>query len=461
MKHISVRVALAFSLVCLVLIVTAALLLYASYRRAIVNEKYEDLRAVYAESARLIREHAASAITDAELDASVDLVSRVGKCKIYVLRFDPAEVETAVPEGLGIRTREIQGDLLLIAEDKTVFRELVYRDNNDAPYVFYGGPAPLLDGTGAILIYTSAGQMYTDVASAATAISLGSGGLVLIAAVLVFFVADRLMRPLRQMTQRARLLAQGESVADVPERAQDEIGALTRAFNYMKTRVIENENARQEFLASVSHDIRTPLTHIRTSALGLKEGWLPPEMHERAIDMITDESLRLIEMTNDLIETARLQSGPMELRLSVTELCTLLRDAAEHCPEPDQVVVDCAASYRVNVDESLFRRVMTNLLDNAFRYARPPVELSGWKENGICHIQVRDHGDGLPPEELERIFERFYRVKAHTNQQHGSGIGLHFARRALELHGGTIEARNVPDGGLEFLLSWPDTLDGL
>ncbi|NLN45728.1 MAG: hypothetical protein GX153_04050, partial [Clostridiaceae bacterium] len=87
MKHISVRVALAFSLVCLVLIVTAALLLYASYRRAIVNEKYEDLRAVYAESARLIREHAASAITDAELDASVDLVSRVGKCKIYVLRF--------------------------------------------------------------------------------------------------------------------------------------------------------------------------------------------------------------------------------------------------------------------------------------------------------------------------------------------------------------------------------------
>jgi len=461
MKHISVRVALAFSLVCLVLIVTAALLLFASYRRAIVNEKYEDLRAVYAESAQLIREHAAGTVDDEGLASAVDLVSRVGKCKIYVLRYDPSEVETAVPEGLGIRTREIQDDLILIAQDKTVFRELVYRDDNDAPYVFYGGPAPLPDGTGAVLVFTSAGQMYTDVAAAATAISLFGGGLVLIAAVVVFFVADRLMRPLRQMTEWARLLAQGEPVADVPERTQDEIGALTRAFNYMKTRVIENENARQEFLASVSHDIRTPLTHIRTSALGLKEGWLPSEMREHAVDMITDESLRLIEMTNDLIETARLQSGSMELRLSVTELCALLRDAADHCPHPEQVTVDCAATYRVNVDESLFRRVLTNLLDNAFRYARPPVELTGWKENGICHIRVRDHGDGLPPEEIERIFERFYRVKAHAGQQHGSGIGLHFARRALELHGGTIEANNVPGGGLEFLLSWPDSLDGL
>ena len=237
--------------------------------------------------------------------------------------------------------------------------------------------------------------------------------------------------------------------------------SLTRAFNYMKSRVADNENARQEFLSSMSHDIRTPLTHIRASALGLQEGWIPPDMRDKAMGLIVDESARLIAMTNDLLEAARIQSGTLELRLSVVELHRLLREAVDASPHPDQVAITCDPGIKVNVDENLFRRVLANLLDNAFRHGKPPVEIRGFMNEAGCCVTIRDHGHGLPETELERIFERFYRSGSAAEKPKGMGIGLHSARRALQLHGGEITARNAEGGGLEFTLTWPDSLCGL
>ncbi len=461
MKHISVRIALVFTAICLGLVITASILLFTTYRAAIVDDKHDDLRTVYAETARLLREQREGLLDEKGVATGVDFISRVGLCKIYVLRYDPARIDVDLPDDLGIQTLDLAEDLVRIAEGKTVFREMVYRYGNESPFVFYGGPAPAETGAAAVLIYTSAGQMYTDVTDAAYLLSLAAICLIIVTAVVIFFSADRLVRPLRQMTERAHLLAQGEAIDDIRATSRDEIGELTRAFNYMKTKVLENENTRQEFLASMSHDIRTPLTHIRTSALGLKEGWIPADMRERAMDIIADESERLIGMTNNLLEAARLQSGSAELRLSVVDLYGILREAAQASPHPDQVQIDCDPGLRANIDESLFRRILSNLLDNAFRYGRPPVVIQADKADGVCRIMVRDHGDGLPESELDRIFERFYRYEKHAEKQGGSGIGLFSARRAMQLHGGAITVRNADGGGLAFTLTWPDTLSGI
>ena len=229
------------------------------------------------------------------------------------------------------------------------------------------------------------------------------------------------------MTGWARLLAQGEPVEDIPApRFHDEIGELTRAFNHMKNRVLENENSRQEFLSSMSHDIRTPLTHIRTSALGLKEGWLPPDMREKAVDIIANESDRLIGMTNDLLEAARLQSGSVELRLSMVDLAVLLRDAVEAASHPDEVSVQCDEALRASIDEGLFRRVLANLLDNVPVRA-VPVEIHADSSGGVYRIRVRDHGDGCPNPQMDLRAPTGRKPRLQTQ---GMGIGLHSARRS-------------------------------
>ncbi|MBP7403032.1 MAG: HAMP domain-containing histidine kinase, partial [Clostridia bacterium] len=361
---------------------------------------------------------------------------------------------------LAVQTKDLADDLLLIAQGKMVFRELVYRAGNETPFVFLGGPVPADEGAAAVLVFASASPMFARTTNAARMLLYGAVCLVVLISIIIFFVTDRFLHPLRQMTGRARLLAQGEPVEDIPApRFHDEIGELTRAFNHMKNRVLENENSRQEFLSSMSHDIRTPLTHIRTSALGLKEGWLPPDMREKAVDIIANESDRLIGMTNDLLEAARLQSGSVELRLSMVDLAVLLRDAVEAASHPDEVSVQCDEALRASIDEGLFRRVLANLLDNAFRYGRSPVEIHADSSGGVYRIRVRDHGDGLPESDLDRIFERFYRAEATASKHKGMGIGLHSARRSLQLHGGDITARNAEGGGLEFTLTWPDTLN--
>lgn len=460
MKRLSVRIALIFTAICLGVITAAAVLLFITYRGAIVTSEYEDVKVVYAETARLIREMQAGLIGMDDVESGVDAVSRVGLSKIYVLDYDPASLDAALPDVPGIHTATLSADLLLISRGSTVFRERVFREGNDAPYIFYGGPSPASTAadTSAILVFTSAGPMYSQVARAAHFIGFGAIFVILITAIAIFYSADRLFRPLRLMSTRARLLAQGEAIDDIPSGSDDEIGDLTRSFNHLKTRVLENENARQEFLSSISHDIRTPLTHIHASALGLKEGWIPPDMREKAVAIIADESERLVRMAGDLLEAIRLQSGVSELRLAVVDMHALMHTAAETSAHPDQVTVECPEDLHTSLDESLFQRVLANLLDNAFRYGQGIIEMRlGRSETGF-RLTVRDHGDGLPEAELERIFERFYRSGATSGKPHGMGIGLHSARRAMQMHGGRIFAQNAEGGGLEIVMEWPDTL---
>jgi two-component system sensor histidine kinase KdpD len=227
---------------------------------------------------------------------------------------------------------------------------------------------------------------------------------------------------------------------------------------------------RSALLTSISHDLRTPLASILGSATTLKNqrGALDAAGQTELIDTIQEESERLNRFIANLLDMTRLESGAVEPRLELTEVADVVGSALHRASKVlarHRMEIDLAADLPpLRLDAVLFEQVLFNLLDNAAKYAPPgtQVTLSGAVAGNSVRLEVRDEGDGVRAADLERIFDKFYRVQAQDRQRAGTGLGLPIARGFVEAMGGTIIAANRTDGaGAVFTLVLPIPPDAL
>ncbi len=297
---------------------------------------------------------------------------------------------------------------------------------------------------------------------------LAQAGLIalVIAAALSVLIADSVARPLRRMSVAARRIASGDYRQRVRVEGPREVQALAHAFNDMAEQVAATQQAQRDFLANVSHDLRTPLTSIQGFSQAIAEGVASdPEAARRAAQIIRDETARLHRMVESLLDLARLEAGHLELRRQPLALGDLLRGvgeslsvkAREHQLELRLTIPPDLP--RLMGDGDRLAQVFTNLLDNAIKHTPPGglVTLSAAVTNGGVTVIVRDTGEGIPPEDLSRIFERFYQVdkSRHRDHQSGLGLGLAIARQIVEAHGGTIKASSTVGQGSTFTVWLP------
>jgi signal transduction histidine kinase len=266
-------------------------------------------------------------------------------------------------------------------------------------------------------------------------------------------LARRMSRPLERLTAAARQLGGGDLGARVPvppARAggrrrgpADEIGELTRAFNEMAERVERLVRGQKELLANVSHELRSPLARLRMAlALLPRDGVAEPRIADAERDL--GELDRLID---DVLATARLEATGLPTRLAEVDVGALLRDLAaraQHDPAlaGRPVVVRERDSPTLVGDEALLRRALWNLVENAAKYGAPPITLAATREGDRVELSVADEGPGIAPEARERVLDPFYRLDAARTPggaaPGGVGLGLTFARRVAEVHGGAI-----------------------
>ncbi|GBD09282.1 Alkaline phosphatase synthesis sensor protein PhoR [Candidatus Thermoflexus japonica] len=223
------------------------------------------------------------------------------------------------------------------------------------------------------------------------------------------------------------------------------------------TRQREAERARRELTANVAHDLRTPLTTIRLLLDELKPAGPLPASWER----LTGELDRLIRLVNTLLDLARLEAGEWPLAYEALEIRPWVQSWIERLAPLWQargltVQLDLPEGLRVWADSEWAGRALGNLLDNAIRFTPPggEVRVRAWSEGEWVAIEVSDTGPGIPPEDLPRIFERFYRRDRHRGGG-GSGLGLAIARHAVEAHGGRIQAFSEPGQGARFVFTLP------
>jgi len=243
----------------------------------------------------------------------------------------------------------------------------------------------------------------------------------------------------------------------------DQGGAIIVLQDVTSTRQLDR--MRRDFVASVSHELRTPVTAIQGFLDAIREGVArDPDQQARCLTVIGEETARLRRLIDDLFDYAKLESGQTSFRFEALDLVPLLRHAlASIAPLAAQgrIVIGAelpATLPRVIADRDRIIQVVTNLLTNAVHFTGEDgrVTLRAWQEDDSCHVEVADNGRGIPLDQLERIFDQFYRGPDRaTRRSGGTGLGLAIARQLVEAHGGRIWARSDPSQGSVFTFTLP------
>ncbi|MEM8706060.1 MAG: HAMP domain-containing sensor histidine kinase [Actinomycetota bacterium] len=280
-------------------------------------------------------------------------------------------------------------------------------------------------------------------------------------------VATRLSRSLTGPIRAARdvtgRIAEGDLDARIPAEAageRDEVGDLVRSINTMADNLERSQALERQFLMSVSHDLRTPLTSIKGYGEALVDGAVTD--HERAGRVIEAEALRLERLVGDLLLLARLESTDFPLDRRVVELNGLV-DAATTGLQHEAGVRSVTLTSRVaddplfvDVDPDRYGQIVGNLVGNALRFATSDVVVTLWRAEGRVHLAVGDDGTGIADDDLPHVFERLYVAKHNPAvKESGSGLGLAIVRDLTHRMGGSVTARRSALGGAEFVVSFP------
>jgi len=278
----------------------------------------------------------------------------------------------------------------------------------------------------------------------------------LLGALLIFWLAHHLSTPISALRSATQGLAAGDlqsRVDPIFSRRGDEIGGLARDFNRMAERVETLLSSRTRLLRDVSHELRSPLARLSV-ALELTRRETKPEH----LDRIGIEIDRMEEMISRLLEYEKLE-GKLDLHESI-EIAELIRGVvsdARYEAGTDPFILDLDEATILG-NRHLLASALENLIRNALSFSpeKGRVEIHLYKEGGEIVIQVKDEGPGIPEDELQRIFEPFYRVEeARERGRGGTGLGLAITRRAIEKHRGHIRASNHPDSGLQIEIRLP------
>jgi two-component system sensor histidine kinase MtrB len=328
------------------------------------------------------------------------------------------------------------------------------------PVVVVGG-AVQPDGP-AFSFFFPLDAIYADLALLARVLAATSGVLVLVSAGIGAVAAAGVLRPIRRTRNAVRSVAAGDLDAELPEVGSDELAELARAFNRMTAAVRrtvgelqELEAGQRRFVSDVSHELRTPLTALTTAAevLDANTDGLG-DTGRRAARLIVVETRRLAALVEDLMEISRMDAGAAEVTLEAIDVAANVEGALRVRGWRDRVALRADGHARTLIDPRRLDTIVANLVGNALDHGGSPVAVTVRATADTVEVAVSDGGQGIAPQHLSRVFDRFYKAD-RSRSASGSGLGLAIARENARLHGGDITVDSRPGHGTTFTLSLP------
>jgi signal transduction histidine kinase len=452
----------------LIIIVVISLFSYAItilYEEGVFEDKKQSLLLAADEVQRLTQSYYQKELASEKLDSQLDTIGAITESRVYVLKLNKESLKN--PNTLEMEKlveNDILKDIEVILDDQIIFEKRKYFKELDTYAVMLGAPLKIDSKIeGVILFLTPVSKLGSRINSIRLLVFTLAGCVTLIGIVVIYLNARRISRPVRQLEDAAMKLAMGDSPEDIEMNSQDEIGRLASTFNHMKNRLIETEQIRRDFIANVSHDLRTPLTTIHGFTQGMLDGLVKPEQNQKYLEIINKETLRLMRLTGDILELAKLEAGTIkmykeyiDLKEVVEELCTGMRALA--IEKSIGLSINCLEGIRLYVDEDRFRQILSNVIDNAVKYTPEggSVQVNVREKGEWIQIVVKDTGLGISSENLPHIFEKFYRAdKARHTENLGTGLGLSIVKRLVELHGGKINVVSELGVGTEVVFKIP------
>lgn len=288
--------------------------------------------------------------------------------------------------------------------------------------------------------------------------------LFLLSLIILIFFTEMVYLPLRKITEATEQYAAGNMHYEFQVDSEDEIGYLAASLSYMANEIARSEDDQKKFVANVSHDFRSPLTSIKGYLDAMIDGTIPPEMHEKYLNIVLNETERLTKLTNSLLTLNNLNTKGMLLDKSIFDINKVIRNTAaafEGTCRQKTIAIELILSgdkLYVNADVGKIQQVLYNLLDNAIKFSHydSVIKIEATEKHNKVFISVKDSGIGIPKDDLKLIWDRFYKSDlSRGKDKKGTGLGLSITKEIINSHGEHINVISTEGVGSEFIFSLP------
>ncbi len=285
-----------------------------------------------------------------------------------------------------------------------------------------------------------------------------------ISIILVYFLSKRITNPLKEMTRTARRISAGEWQNKLEFSGNDEVAVLARSFNQMVETLENLEKMRRDFIANISHELRTPMTTINGFIEGILDGTISEEKQKEYLVVVKDEVKRLQRLVSDMLDIARMEAGETKVNISVFDICEVVRLSVIHLQkEIEEKDIKFRANFEqesmfVAADRDKIQRVLINLLHNAVKFTTKngDISVSVRETRDKVEISVSDSGEGIPQEDLPYIFDRFHKAdKSRSKDKTGVGLGLYIVKNIIQAHYEEITVQSKAGEGTVFTFYLP------
>ncbi|MBQ2956167.1 MAG: HAMP domain-containing histidine kinase [Clostridia bacterium] len=295
---------------------------------------------------------------------------------------------------------------------------------------------------GAVLLHISVDSLKVDYSDLVRYAIVAGVVAMMIGTLLAWLIARRQSQPLKAINEAVTAFAGGDFERRVEIRGDNEMTQLGASFNKMAEEISNLDQSRRNFVANVSHELRSPMTCIQGYVQGMMDGTISDEERPKYLQTVLSETQRLTKLVGELLDLSRFESGKIPMNMTVFDVDELILSVLfkyEQKIEDKEIMVDIAFREQpcyVRADADRITQVVTNLIDNAVKFTREGGQLTVWTHavDSLAYVTIKNEGTGIPAEDLPFIFERFYKVdKAHTSGK-GTGLGLSIVKKILEQH---------------------------
>lgn len=399
-------------------------------------------------------------ITKSELTAWINAMGYISNLKIYILNRDATLVHKGSSAEDMSMDLQIKEDMQKVMNGETVIKMTSFslKQSND---VAYAGIPLTYDGqiSGIIMVFSPITEINNLIRTAMQTLMTVVIITILIGTLAILRISIKISEPIKEISESAKKLGKGEEVPDIEIYSNDEVGMLAKSFNEMKKELLVTEQMRKEIVANVSHELRTPLTSIIGFIKGILDGVIGKEDERKYLSIAYEEANRLKDLTKDIVDVAKLESGNVSLNKEKFDLNELANDVYVEMQELVKekklklILEEKEENIEVYADKAKIRQVLINVINNAVKFTEKGyVKYTISKENGKAKIVVKDTGIGIQKDKISYLFNKFYTANDYGNATTGAGLGLNIVKNIIDMHGGKVSIESSIGKGTKVII---------
>lgn len=454
-KGIYLKLVSTYLTLFLVIVVIISFFTTSLFYKEFTNQVEENLLNAGFKTNALVGRYYNNEITKTELTAWINAMGYISNIKIYILNPDATVLHKGTNDADMEMNVKIKTDMQSAMKGETVIRMATFSFDSESEVAYVGMPLTYDEKiSGVIMIFSPVNEINNLLKTALKTIMTVVVITILIGTLAILRISVKISEPIKEISEGAKKIGKGEDIPDIEIYSNDEIGMLAKSFNEMKKELAVTEQMRKEIVANVSHELRTPLTSIIGFIKGILDGVISKDDEEKYLSIAYEEANRLKDLTKDIVDVAKLESGSVSLNKEKFSLNELAKDVYVEMEElvkeknlklileeKDENIIVCA-------DKAKIRQVLINVINNSVKFTtKGYVKLSISKEGEKAKIVVKDTGIGIQKDKISYLFNKFYTANDYGNATTGAGLGLNIVKNIVDMHGGNVEVESTVGKG--------------